>query len=189
MEQEITIPGEELHRRFLNGDNDAFEELVALYEYELYLFVNSIVNDYHEAKHLMIEAFALLALNGSRFAGKSSLKTYLFTIAKNLSLKYLKIRNKEQHIPYEEVLETFIDEGETPESFIEREENKQYLSDSMRNLKEDYRIVLQLLYFEDASYAEAGRLMGKSVKQISDMAYRAKAALKKELENSGFSRF
>ena len=187
-ENVLNLSGEELFDRFLSGDKEAFEELVALYENELFLFINGIVHDYHEAKHLMIEAFASLALKGRQFTGKSSLKTYLFTIGKNHALRYLKKRKKEQHISYEEVIEPLIDQGDTPESFMEMKENKQYLQKAMQDLNEDYRIVLMLLYFEDMSYAEAGDVMKKSVKQISDLAYRAKLSLKNKLEQAGFSR-
>jgi len=187
MEREngANISGEDLYLRFLDGDTGAFEELVALYESELYSFINGIVNDYHEAKHLMIESFAVLALKSGQFAGKSSLKTYLFAIGKNLALQYLKKRGKEQHISYEDIIE-LIDENETPEQFIEREENRLYLKKAMQALSEDYRVVLILLYFEDMSYAEAGRVMKKNIKQISNLAYRAKISLKQKLENTDF---
>ena len=180
------LSGEELFDRFLSGDKQAFEYLVALYENELFLFLNGIVHDYHEAKHLMIEAFALLALKGGQFAGKSSLKTYLFTIGKNLASKYLKKRKKEQHISYEDVIEPLVDEGETPESFMVLKENKQYLQKAMAALSEDYRVVLMLLYFEDMSYEDAAAVLSKNVRQIKNLVYRAKQTLKSTLEKGGF---
>ena len=181
------ITGEELYNRFIKGDSEAFDDLVELYENELALFLTDIIHDYHEAKHLMIETFAQLIVSGGQFEAKSSLKTYLFTIGKNLARKYLKMRSKEQHVSYEEVIETLVDSGETPESFMEHEENKQYLHEAMKDLKEEYRIVLELLYFEDMSYLDAGRSMGKSEKQVSNLAYRAKSALKRKLETVGFT--
>jgi len=186
-ENEAKVSPEQLYKRFLSGDKEAFEKLVALYEHELYSFINSIVNDYYEAKHLMIEAFAILALKSGQFEERSSLKTYLFTIGKNLAFKYIKKRVREQHISYEEIMD-LIDDGETPEQFIERNEFKRDIKKAMQMLNEDYRVVLVLLYFEDMSYEEAGRVMKKNVKQISNLAYRAKASLKQKLEQTGFSR-
>lgn len=180
------ISGKELYRRFLAGDTDAFEELVRLYEQELSLFINGIIHDYYEAKHLVIETFAQLAVSGS-FDGKSTLKTYLFTIGKNLAARYMKLRGRESHLPFEDVIEKLLGGGETPETFMEREENKALLNAAMRDLKEDYRMVLQLLYFQDMSYKEAGQVLGKTVKQTGDLAYRAKASLKKKLESGGYS--
>ena len=185
--QEQNVTGEELFRRYLAGYSDAFETLVSLYDDELYHFINRIVNDYHDAKHLTIEAFAQLAIGGSKFANESSLKTYLFTIGKNLAARYMKKRGAEQHISFEEVVGLLVDESETPESYLEREENKRMLHEAMKGLKDDHRVILVLLYFEDMSYMQAGRAMRKSEKQIKQLAYRAKAALKKNLESGGFT--
>jgi RNA polymerase sigma-70 factor (ECF subfamily) len=182
----LNISGEDLYARFLEGDKEAFEKIVEVYENDLYIFINSIVRDYHEAKHLCIETFARLALSGGKFEGRSSLKTYLFTIGRNLSSRYLKMRAKEQHLSYEDAIDTLNTNEMTPDKFMEQEENKKYLLDAMQELKEDYCTVLQLLYFDDMSYTEAGIAMKKSVDQISNLAYRAKAALKKKLENAGF---
>jgi RNA polymerase sigma-70 factor (ECF subfamily) len=189
MKIESGMTGEELYRRFQAGDNDVFEQLVSLYESELFGFLIGIVNDQHEAKHLMIESFAQLAVGGWKFAGKASLKTYLFTIAKNMAVRYMKMRSREKHISYEEIVEILVDkekEEETLPDILEREENKQLLHKAMRSLKDEHRVVLILLYFEDMSYKSAGKAMNRSVKQISDLAYRAKAALKKKLENEGY---
>ena len=179
----LPVTGEELYRRFIDGDGGAFDELVSLYENELSSFIFSIVRDYHEAKHLTIETFAQLAVSSGKFAGKSSLKTYLFAIGKNLTMRHMKKRGREQHIPLEDAIETLVCEGETPHDFIEREEKVRLVHEAMRDLKDEYRVVLLLLYFEDMSYIDAARVMNKSVKQISDLAYRAKATLKKKLEN------
>ena len=158
-----------------------------MHEAEVFYFINGFVHDYHEAKHLTIEAFAQLAVGGKKFAEKSSLKTYLFTIGKNLALRYIKMQKTEMHISFDEIVETFVSENETPYRFTEREENKRQIREAISDLKEDYRVVLILLYFEDMSYKQAGRIMNKSEKQIKYLAYNAKAALKKRLANRGFT--
>jgi len=168
------------------GDDEAFDKIVALYEDELSRFINSIVSDYHESKHLMIESFARLAESGNKFLEQSTLKTYLFAIGKNLAFRYVKMRGREQHISYEEVIETLIGEGESPYTFLEREENKQLFHTAMGELKDDYRIILLLLYFEDMSYLQAGRVMSKTETQIRGLAQRAKVALKRKLESKGY---
>lgn len=178
------VSGEELFGRYLNtGDNEPFEALVGMYEDELARYLYGIVRDYYEAKQLTIESFAQLAVNGRNFAGKSTLKTYLFTIGKNLASKYLKLRARESHIPFEEAISALTDADDSPYASLEREETRNRVRSVMRELKDDYRAVLLLLYFEDMSYLEAGRAMNKSDKQIKHLAYRAKAALKKKLEN------
>jgi len=96
--QEPGKTGKELYRRYLDGDEKAFEELVGLYERDLALFINGIVGDIHETKHLLIDTFAQLAVSGGRFEGMSALKTYLFAIGKHLALRHVKLRGRETHL-------------------------------------------------------------------------------------------
>ena len=177
---------EELYSSYLNGDEVAFEELIAMYEDELSQFIYNRVRDYHEAKHIVIETFARLATSG-RFKGQSSIKTYLFAIGKNLAARQMKLRGREQYIPFDDVIGALVDEGMSPQQYMEEDENKKALREAMQDLKEDYRVVLELLYFEDMSYSEAGKLMKRTTEQIKILAYRAKASLKKKLVSRDFS--
>jgi len=175
------ISGEELLRRFYEGDKAAFDELVALYDNGLYSYINGIVRDRYEAKHLTIETFSELATSGCGYKGKSSLKTYLYAIGKNLASRHIKARKRERHISCEEILKILPDVGETADGFLEREESRRILHDAMQCLKVEHRAVLLLLYFEDMSYLEAGIAMNRSEGQIKSLAHRAKAALKRKL--------
>ena len=130
----------------------------------------------------MIDAFATLAMSSGKFEGRSSVKTYLFAIGKNLALKSIRKRHGVQQVPFETIADVFSDEDESPDNIVEREERKQVVIDAMRELKGDYRAVLVFLYYENLSYIETAQAMDKSVDQIKVLAHRAKAALKKQLE-------
>ena len=67
-----------------------------------------------------------------------------------------------------------------------KEEQKITVRRAIRRLKTDYQQALYLTYFEGFSYAEAGVIMKKSRKQIENLIYNAKKALKSELEKEGF---
>jgi len=183
---EITKTGEELYTSFRSGDSVAFEMLVDMYEEDLSRFIYGNVRDYHETEHLVIDTFTQLILKKSAFKGKSTLKTYLFGIAKNLTLQHMKKRRREQHISFEEIANLDIDHGETMHTLVEKKDQNANLIATMRELKEEYHAVLILLYFEDMSYRQAGKAMNKSERQIKDLAYRAKASLKKKLEGNEY---
>jgi len=182
IKKEQNTSAEELYRRYIEGDDNSFEELVILFHDELSDFIFGIVKDHHEAKHLTIEAFANLAVGGKRFSGKSSLKTYLFAIGKNLSKRYLKMRRNEQHLSFNELEGMVFDSSVTPDVHVIKSEDLQLFYAAMDALKDEYRTVIDLLYFRDMSYIEAGSIMKKSVKQITNLAHRAKTALKKQIE-------
>jgi len=104
------LSGEELFNRYQDGDEEAFVDIVKMYMEGLAIFINNIVNDEHEVEHLTIEAFARLAVGGRKFARKSSLKTYLYTIGKNLAVQHVKKRKGEQHLSFDEMIRVIADE-------------------------------------------------------------------------------
>lgn len=134
----------------------------------------------------MIEAFARMMVKGGGFRGGASLKTYLYAIGRNLALRHLKKAGREKRVPLGEIAEVSDGEaGRSPELRVLQEENRRALYEAMQSLKGDYRETLHLLYFENMSYAEAGEVMGKSTRQIADLAYRARLSLKSKLERLG----
>ena len=56
----------------------------------------------------------------------------------------------------------------------------------METLSSDYRQVLYLTFFEELSNTEAAKIMHKSNRQIENLLYRAKLALRSKLEKEGF---
>ena len=171
------MSGEDMYVQFLEGDEIAFEGLVELYQNELFLFINDIVHDYHEAKYLMIDAFAILA-SGNHYAGKSSLKTYLFGIGKNLAYGMIRGRKHDKHISFTELVDSVADTKGTPEQIALNRETISHLHEAMLLLKLEYRFVLLLLYFDDMSYRDAGKKMKKSEQQVKVLAHRAKVSLR-----------
>ena len=179
--------GEELYRRYLDGDKDAMEELTGLYGESLKLYIHSFIRDVDTAEDLAIDAFAQLVTSRGQFEKRSALKTYLFAIGKNLALRHIKIYKSEKYISIDEVLELTTNEDGSPESELLRKERSRQLFAAMRKLKPIHCEVLRLLYFEDNSYAQAGDALNKTEIQIANLAYRAKGSLKAKLEKEGFT--
>ncbi len=82
--------GASSYRRFLNGDESGFVEIVEAYGANLIFFINGMVGNITAAEDLMEETFCDLIFYKSRYKGKSSFKTYLFAIARNKAATYLK---------------------------------------------------------------------------------------------------
>ncbi len=172
------------YSRFLNGDHKGLEELIGTHKEGLTLFIYRYTKDIVEAENIMIDVFAQLVVSRKRFQGNSSLKTYLFAIGRNEALRYLK-KNKRQVALHETQLIAADGDISVEFDMLKGERNKQlYLA--MESLHPEYREVLFLLYFEDMSYLEAGKVMKKNEKQITNLAYRGKKALKEKLEKDGF---
>ena len=74
------------------------------------------------------------------------------------------------------------------EEIVRTKERNQILHLCMDELNPDYREALYLTYFEGMSYQQAAEVMGKSVKQITNMVYRGKRAFTWIIATGGYYR-
>ena len=185
-EEAVTIENDELiYRRFLaerNEDDRCI--LLDRHKESLILFLNSYVHNLEDAEELMIDAFAEAAAGKAVFYGKSTFKTWLFSIGKKKAITHL--RKAKRHPDAWELLADLDGAVPPPElQTLQAERNRQLYS-ALSRLNGDYRQVLALLYFEEMSNEELCKVLGKSKKQIYNLVERARKALKEELERMGF---
>ncbi len=178
---------EDLYDRYLaSNDESAFRVLVERHKASLLLFINGYVHNLDDAEELMVDTFAETAAGPTLFSGRSSFKTWLFSIGKNLALMHLR-KNKRHRMAEEEISETVSDPADTPELKVIEDEKKRQVYLALQQIHSDYRQILILLYFEEMSHEEAGKVMGKNRRQTYHLAERGRAALKETLERMGFS--
>ena len=176
--------GESSYRRFLAGDNEGLHEIICAYRAGLILYLNSFVQDIHTAEELTEDTFFELMKKRPKFSGKSSFKTWLYAIGRNITAKYLRKHKKLSVVPLEEQ-DNFSDEENIEGDYIKNEQ-KRVVHKAMHRLKLEYRQILYLSYFEGFSNSEAAVIMKKSSNQVKALLYNAKKALRSELERSGF---
>ena len=83
------------------GDQDALRCLLERHREGLTLFLFGFVRNAEDAEELMLDAFAEAAAGPTVFSGKSSFKTWLFSIGKHLAMK--RLRRERWEIPWEEL--------------------------------------------------------------------------------------
>lgn len=176
--------GESSYRRYLSGDDEGIVEIVRDYKDGLIFFLCGFTRDINTAEELCEDTFVKLAVNKPEFEGRSSFKTFLYTIARNTALDWKRIRKPQVSLDDIEDLEA--DERSLEEEYL-REERRVSVRRAMEKLKDSYRQVLWLTYFEELSNKETAAVMGKSVHNIETLVHRARNALKKQLEKEGFT--
>jgi RNA polymerase sigma-70 factor (ECF subfamily) len=176
--------GELYYRRYLEGDDTALVDMICDYKDGLILYLCGITGNFSLAEEFMEDAFFRIAAKKPRFSGKSSFKTWLFAIARNTAIDNMR---KMSHISDKSIDEYdgVADERSIEKEYL-REEQKISLHRAMESLNSDYRQVLYLTYFEELSNSETARVMKKSCRQIENLLYRAKQALRSKLEKEGF---
>ena len=172
------------YRRFLNGDESAFDEIMKELFHGLVFFVDRYVHDTHAAEDIAIDAFSDLIVHKHRYNFKVSLKTYLYMIGRSRALDYLKHRKVIEFTELSE--ETEVSSGEeTLEEQVLVEERKRAVNAAIAELPEDMRVVIHLIYFEEMTYEEAAKVMKKNRKQVDNLLYRAKKELRSLLGEDG----
>jgi len=175
--------GNASYERYLKGDSDALYELVDEYKTGLVFYINSIVADLSLAEEIMLDTFARLIIKKPRYLGKSSFKTWLYAIGRNIAIDTLKKRKRV--VPLDEAENYIFDEEGLEESYL-ADEKKLTVRRAVNNLKDEHSQALWLVYFEGFSNEEAARIMKKTSHQFDSLLYRAKAALRRELEKGDF---
>ena len=174
---------EVLYRRYLSGDEDALGALMERYGTKLTLYLDGYLCDLHEAEDLMIEAFAYLIAKRPAIRD-GGFRAYLYQSARHMALRLLHKKRARNCFSLDALTEE-PEARELVEETVQSAERARLLRTCMAELHEDYREALFLVYFEGLSHAETAAVMGKREKQVADLIYRGKIALRKRLEQEG----
>lgn len=170
-----------LYRAFLKGDQAALEQLVLRQSDNLIRFAYLYVKDSAAAEDIAEDVFVALLLKRPAFYESAQFKTFLYRMARNKSIDYL--RRQQKKLPLQDV-EAVLHTPCFETEFADQERNK-VLYLSLSELPEQYRDVLHLSYFENFSVAQMCTILRKNAKQIYNLLSRAKASLKELLIQKG----
>ncbi|UFT98338.1 RNA polymerase sigma factor [Radiobacillus kanasensis] len=157
-----------------------FQELYRLYARELFYYLYRLSNNRTLAEELVQETFYQAYISIHRFKGNSTVRTWLYQIAKNV---YAKDRrsNKETYVGYEN-LNKAKEVASSAELMAERKEFNQSIHQAVFRLKDPYREVIILRSFQDLNFRDIGASMQKSENWARVTFYRAKKMLREILE-------
>ncbi len=177
--------GASSYRRFLEGNEDGIVEIIRDHKDGLMLYLNGYVQNIHIAEELTEDTFVKLVVKKPKFSEKSTFKTWLYSIGRNIAVDYMRRNPKGKVIPLDEIASVLNDEENVLRAYIQNEQ-KIFVHKALKRLNPEYRRVLYLVYFENFQNSEVAAIMKKSKKQIQNLIYRGKQALRLELEKEGF---
>jgi RNA polymerase sigma-70 factor (ECF subfamily) len=170
----------------LRGNRDAYGELVKTYQNPLYNSMIHIVCSPVDAEDIVQEAFVKALLKLHQFERRRSFYTWLYRIATNLALRHLRYANQESSLDLQREFhghET-IDESESPEEKIMREEQATGLLAALAELDADQRAVLILREFEGCDYQTIGTILELKPGTVRSRLHRARTKLREVLETA-----
>ena len=168
-------------RLFLAGDRErAFTEIVKAYSERLFWYVRRYVSSHEDADDIVQDIFVKVWAALPSFRGESQLFTWLYRIATNEALNYVrrqKVRAALSFRPIDAEMERRVDE----DPWFNGDEAERTLMKALQKLPLKQRVVFSMRYFEDMSYEEISEVTGTSVGALKESYHIASTKLKDEL--------
>ena len=184
-----------LIRQILDGDRDAFAQLVTAYEKQVYNLCLRMSGNPEDARDLSQEAFLKAWRGLGHYKSEASFSTWLYRLTANVCIDHLRRKKRQPTLSltvdedsgdFKEGLELEVaDSAPTPEERLLHRETGEAVRRAMDQLEESFRLVLTLRVVEGLSYEEIGRILGLSDGTVKSRLARARIKLRKILLQSG----
>lgn len=179
----MSDPRESRYRRYLANNAETLEILIREYSDALVRYAYSYVRNAAAAEDIMEDAFAAYLVKKVEFQSKEQLRCWLYKTVRSRSVDYLRRHRRQVSL---EDIETILHTPCPSEDLITRERNA-LLYRSLQDLRQPYRVVLQLHYIDEFSVPQICSILGNSTKQVYNLLNRARVALKETLEKEGMT--
>ncbi len=171
-----------LVREVLSGDSSAFAELMSLYKKRVESLGMSFFKNAADAEDFAQDIFLKAYTKLDSFRGESLFSTWLTRMAYNTAINSVNRRAEYVSIADENLLP---DNGLTPEEKELRLLTMETVRESLKELPEKYKIVLDLYFFYDNSYAEISEITALAENTVKSHIFRAKKLLRNKIIEKG----
>ncbi|MCA1054686.1 RNA polymerase sigma factor SigX [Rossellomorea aquimaris] len=164
--------------------DSVFDELYAKYHQDVFNFLIYMVHNRQQAEDLVQEVYIRVLKSYQNFEGKSSEKTWLFSIAKNVAIDHFrKQRNWKARLldKFDWSRQELASGDATPEEIAVENENIQVLYQCLKQCTTDYRLVIIMRYLQGLSIKETAEILEWSESKVKTTQHRALKKLKEEM--------
>jgi RNA polymerase sigma-70 factor (ECF subfamily) len=178
---------EKIVHDYISGDENSLEILFRRYLRSIYSFAYRYIGNPQGADDITQETFVKVWKNINRFDLKKSFKTWIFEIAKNTSIDFLK---KKKLLPLSEIENEeggnlseniFIDQVDLPDDILQKKDIEKKLNDAIMKLELKYRTVLLLYLNNGVTFQEISEILKEPLNTVKSRYKRAVDKLKKSL--------
>lgn len=178
----MKLPQEEMHSaampaeaqliaRLKAGDRVAFDTIYHMYARRLYAFALSLTSDQRDVEDILQDTFVNLWIHRAEITADSTLKSLLFTMARNRLLNVVKragtVVCDSDIVTERDSMEVMRDDV-CPVRILEYREFEQNLMTTIEKLPATQRDVVKLSKFESLSHVEIAERMGLSVQTVKN---------------------
>jgi len=179
----------QLARLALKGDQQAFAEIVGLYQDKLYHMAYRMLGSRQEAEDVVQDAFLRVYKNLERYDETMKFSTWIYRIATNLCIDRLRKRKPTYSLDADTTEHEGLDgysmipsDNRTPESETLLSEMQSTVHKAIDNLPAKYKSVMVLRYLQELSLQEIGDVLDMPVTTVKTRVHRGREFLRKRLE-------
>ncbi|WP_430809377.1 MULTISPECIES: RNA polymerase sigma factor [unclassified Carboxylicivirga] len=177
-----------LTHKAIEGDRDAFRQIVELHHRMVIHIILSYVNNSHDAEDIAQEVFIEMYRSLKKFRGEASLSTWLYRLAVNKALDFIRQRNRQKRgsglvsaLEKSEMEALKISHHQQSDDAIEETERRNLLYAAIEQLPERQKNALVLSQIKELKQQEVADIMKTSVSSVESLLVRAKRKLKELL--------
>ncbi len=180
-----------INRALNNKDQQAYADLLGYYRDSLYFMMLKMTQNPHDADDLTIEAFGKAFKNLKQYTPKYAFSTWLFKIATNNCIDFMRKKNKgiqainpvgdESNIDFVQMVpDTKLD----PEEVFIKEQKIATMQKVVHRLKPHYKKLIELRYFKEYTYDELVNELDLPLGTVKAQLFRAREFLYNILQDS-----
>lgn len=165
-------------------DDSVFHRLYEQYHQDVFKFLIYLTRNRDHAEDLSHEVYVRVLRAYAGFEGKSSEKTWLFSIAKNVAIDHFRknaVRKKHLYDKFDWEKSELVSTGILPDEMAVMSEEMQELLKELDLCTGDQKMVIVMRYFHDLSIAETADVLGWTEGKVKTTQHRAIKALQKKM--------
>ncbi len=165
--------------RAVEGDRQAFKDIVSLYQQKVFLLAYSILQNREDALDVVQETFMRLYQKLDAYEREGNFQAWLLQIAKNLSIDYFrKHHSRRRDIESGRSVEDLNPAASDYRSNPESSELRRVISRCLERLGERQRLIFVMRHYNGLEYKEIAQILGISVGTVKSLHFKAVRNLK-----------
>ncbi len=175
------------------GNQKAYAELMKYYRDSIYFMLLKMTNNVDDADDLTIEAFGKAFKNLHQYTPDYAFSTWLFKIASNNCIDYIRKKKKETIISidkpagedrFSDMADKISENTPDPEEIMILDQKAKLMHEVVEKLKPRYKKLVELRYFKELSYEEISEKLNLPIGTVKAQLFRARELLYNILKSS-----
>jgi len=188
LDKKFIYTDEELMKRFQNGDENAYIELVNRYRDKILNFIFNYIGDFEISEDIVQDTMVKLYQKKHYYKEIAKFSTWLYTIAKNLANTELRKKKQRKttilsHISKDDKPYDIPSDQPGTHQEIESEITSKIIRNAIDQLTDKFRTVILLRDIQELSYEDISSIVGVPIGTIKSRINRARLQLQVELKH------